>query len=89
MRAAEKVWWSGLGTSWSAPCGRRARGLCVSGTVFSGGFPAGYPLGPKTLPKPVLCLCSTGSVLGLGLGLGPVHAAPLTVAFDVICVLEG
>ena len=87
MLAAEKAWQRGLGISRSAACGGRARGLLVSGTVFSRDFQAGYPSGPETAPKPVLCLCSTSSVPGLR--LDPVRTVPLTVALNAIRVLEG
>lgn len=43
---------SDQGPSWSAPRGGKARGLLVSGTVFSRGFfHAHGPFGSKTLPK--------------------------------------
>lgn len=60
----------------------------LSLALFSAGVSKLRAFGPKTLQRRVLCLCSTGPVRGLGLGLGA-HTVPLTVAFDAICVLKG
>lgn len=84
---AEKAWLNGLGTSWPALCGGKARGPLVSGIVFSRDFQAHHPFGPKTTPEPALCLCSVGSVLGLRLALVPI--VPVTAVLNVICVLKG
>lgn len=67
---AKKACLSGLGISRSAPRGGKTRGLLVSNVVFSRDLQAHslWPWDPA--PKPVLCLCSMGSVRGLRLGLG-------------------
>lgn len=44
---AERAWLSGLGTSWPALCGGKARGPLISGIIFSCDFQARHPFGPE------------------------------------------
>lgn len=66
---AKKAHLSGVlsdqGPSWSAPRGGKARGLPVSGTVFSRGFfHAHGPFGSKTLHQSLFCAFAPRDLCG-------------------------